>query len=79
MEAIAIPEGCDLVTIFAVGVTPPDQSERVNVYLPKALIERIDRAAAELGMNRSSFFGWAISYALRSSARSYWPMPKTKR
>jgi len=79
MEAIAIPEGCDFVSIFAVGFSPPDQSERVNVYLPKALIERIDRAAAELGMNRSSFFGWAISYALRSSVRSYWAVPKGKR
>ena len=26
-----------------VGATPPDPSERVNIYLPKSLIERIDR------------------------------------
>ena len=43
---------------------PPDPSERVNVYLPKSLIGRADKRAAELGMNRSSFFGYAISVAL---------------
>jgi hypothetical protein len=40
-----------------VGVDPPDPSERVNVYLPKSLIGRIDRSAAERGMSRSSFSG----------------------
>jgi predicted RNase H-like HicB family nuclease len=44
--------------------TPPDASERVNVYLPKSLIARADKRAAELGMSRSSFFGYAISVAL---------------
>lgn len=64
IEAIAIPEGCDFVALIVVGVEPPDQSERVNVYLPKSLLTRIDRRAAELGMNRSSFFGWAVTAAL---------------
>jgi hypothetical protein len=36
----------------------------VNVYLPKSLIGRIDRRAAEFGMSRSSFFGLAASTAL---------------
>ena len=42
----------------------PDPSERVNVYLPKSLIGQIDRRAAELGMSRSSFFGFAATTAL---------------
>ena len=66
-ERIVLPKGCDLVAYFIVGVTPPDPSERVNVYLPRSLIERIDRRATELGMTRSSFFGLAASNALRGS------------
>jgi len=61
LQAIETPAGADIIGIVAVGATPPDPSERVNVYLPKSLIERIDRLAAELGMNRSSFFGMAAS------------------
>ena len=59
-----LPEDCDLVVKFAVRVTPPDLSERVNVYLPKSLIERVDAKAAKLGMTRSSFFGLAVSRAI---------------
>ncbi|HEX2431051.1 MAG TPA: type II toxin-antitoxin system HicB family antitoxin [Aestuariivirgaceae bacterium] len=33
--------------------------ERVNVYLPRALLERVDRFVSAAGMNRSSFFGLA--------------------
>jgi predicted RNase H-like HicB family nuclease len=64
IERIVLPKGCDLVAYFMVRVDPPDPSERVNVYLPKSLIARIDRRAAELGMTRSSFFGLAASTAL---------------
>src|SRR5882724_2640742 len=64
IERIALPKGCDLLAYFIVGVDPPDPSERVNVYLPKSLIGRIDRRAAELGMSRSSFFGLAATTAL---------------
>ena len=64
VQDIVAPAGSDVIGIVAVGATPPDPSERVNVYLPKSLIERIDRLAAELGMNRSSFFGMAASQAL---------------
>lgn len=60
-DGFDIPEDCDLVVRFAVRVTPPDLSERVNVYLPKSLIERIDAQAAVMGMSRSSYFGWALS------------------
>ncbi len=64
IERIVLPKGCDFVAYFIVGVDPPDPSERVNVYLPKSLIREIDRRAAELGMNRSSFFGLAACTAL---------------
>jgi hypothetical protein len=66
LATIDLPEGCDFVAVFAVGVEPPDQSERINVYLPKSLIARVDRRAAEIGMSRSSFFGWAVTRALRA-------------
>jgi hypothetical protein len=36
----------------------------VNVYLPKSLIARIDKRAAELGMSRSSLFGFAATHVL---------------
>ena len=64
LEAIELPAECDFVTFFAVGATPPDPSERVNVYLPRSLIERVDRAAAEWGMSRSSLFGLAVTRVL---------------
>jgi predicted RNase H-like HicB family nuclease len=60
-EAIVLPRGSRFVAFFAVGVEPPDPSERVNIYLPKSLIARADKRAAELGMSRSSFFGLAVS------------------
>src|SRR5262249_32314369 len=67
IERIVLPKGSDFVAYFIVGVTPPDPSERVNVYLPRSLIERIDRHAAEHGMTRSSFSGLAATYALRGA------------
>lgn len=63
-EKIALPKGCDLVSFFAVGVEPPNPSERVNIYLPKALLARIDARAEDLGMSRSSFFGLAANVVL---------------
>jgi predicted RNase H-like HicB family nuclease len=63
-ERIVRPKGCDLISFFAVGVEPPNPSERVNIYLPKALLGRIDARAEELGMSRSSFFGFAANLAL---------------
>ena len=58
-DRIAKPK--KILAIVMIGVDPPDPSERVNIYLPKSLIARADRKAAELGMSRSSYFGWAIS------------------
>ena len=41
----------------SIEVEAPDSAERVNVYLPKSLLERIDRYVAERApMNRSTFF-----------------------
>src|ERR1700731_1033424 len=74
IERVVLPRGCDLLAYFIVGVDPPDPSERVNVYLPKSLINQIDRRAAELGMSRSSFFGLAATTAL-----SRFPVPATVR
>ena len=64
LDGFDIPEDCDLVVRFAVRVTPPDLSERVNVYLPKSLIERVDERAGAMGMSRSSYFGWGLSQML---------------
>lgn len=63
-EKVMLPRNCDFVAFFAVTAEPPDPSERVNVYLPKSLIARADARAGELGMSRSSFFGFALSAAL---------------
>ena len=64
-ERMKLPKDCDLIAIVAIGVDLPDPSERVNIYLPKSIIERVDRRATELGMSRSSFFGLAVSAALQ--------------
>jgi len=64
IDRIALPKGCEFVAYFIVGVDPPDPSERVNVYLPRSLIGRIDKRAAELGMSRSSSFGLAATIVL---------------
>jgi predicted RNase H-like HicB family nuclease len=64
IEAIELPEDCDFVTFLAVGATPPDPSERVNVYLPRSLIEKIDQLASDWGMTRSSLFGLAATRLL---------------
>jgi predicted RNase H-like HicB family nuclease len=79
VERIVLPKGCDLVAYFIVGVDPPDPSERVNVYLPKSLIGRIDRRAAELGMSRSSFFGLAATTLIEFPAfRMHAAEPRSK-
>jgi hypothetical protein len=53
-SAHVLPKGLRLLAYFIVGV---DRRIRraVNVYLPKSLIGRVDRRAAELGMSRSAF------------------------
>jgi predicted RNase H-like HicB family nuclease len=59
-----IPKNTSFIAFFVIAVSPPDPSERVNIYLPKSLIDRADKRAAELGMSRSSFFGFAVSSLL---------------
>jgi predicted RNase H-like HicB family nuclease len=63
-EAIVTPAEADVVSLLAIGASPPNPSERVNVYLPKSLIARADALAAEWGMSRSSFFGLALTQTL---------------
>ena len=64
--AIAVPAEADVVTFLMLGANPPDPSERVNVYLPKSLIERADALGAGWGMSRSSLFGLALTRMLAS-------------
>ena len=64
---IELPKGCKPLAYFMVGVDPPDPSERVNIYLPKSLLARVDQKATQLGMSRSSFFGLAVSTMLDPS------------
>jgi predicted RNase H-like HicB family nuclease len=67
-DQVEIPKGCKLLAILVVGVQPPNPSERVNIYLPKRLIDQADKRAAEMGMSRSSFFGMAVSASLAMPA-----------
>jgi predicted RNase H-like HicB family nuclease len=76
-EAFEVPSDCDLVVRFATKLTPPDVSERVNVYLPKSLIEQVDRAAATFGMSRSSYFGLAVSQVLSASPGALFRAPRS--
>ena len=62
----AIEKLKEFVAFVMVKVSPPNPSERVNVYLPKNLIARADQRAVELGMSRSSFFGLALNMALNA-------------
>jgi predicted RNase H-like HicB family nuclease len=78
---IVLPKGCDFAAYFIVGVDPPDPSERVNVYLPRSLIARVDRRAEELGMSRSSFFGLAATAMvsqLRGPVLAHLTAPRSK-
>jgi predicted RNase H-like HicB family nuclease len=81
IERIVPPKGSDVAAFYMVGVDPPDPSERVNVYLPKSLITRIDKHAASIGMSRSSFFGFAASLALEWApgiAKAVFVEPRSK-
>ena len=66
-DAIRPPEDADVVTILALAATPPDPSERVNIYLPKSVIERADELAASWGVSRSSLFGLALTRLMAAS------------
>jgi predicted RNase H-like HicB family nuclease len=68
LESIAVPDKTAFIAFVMVGVEPRDPSERVNIYLPRRLLQRADARAAEMGMSRSSYFGWAISAMLNVPA-----------
>ena len=56
--------------IAAVTAKFGDAGERVNVYVPKSLINRVDRWAEANGVSRSSFFGMAArAYLLDAVSR----------
>ena len=60
-KVVAANHAADQPPVLYVGieVEGPDAAERVNVYLPKSLLERIDGFAKASGLNRSGFFGLA--------------------
>jgi predicted RNase H-like HicB family nuclease len=70
-DGVALPEPSSIGAVFdialrdvvwtAVTVEAPDASERVNIYMPKSLLERVDRYAAENGLNRSAAMAMAAS------------------
>lgn len=66
-DAIRPPEDADVVTILALAATPPDPSERVNIHLPKSVVERADEQAASWGVSRSSLFGFALTRLLATA------------
>ena len=45
-DAIVTPAEADVVSLLSIGASPPNPSERGNVYLPKNLIARADALAA---------------------------------
>jgi len=53
-----------------VTVEAPDAAERVNVYLQRSLLERIDRHAEREGINRSGFFNVAARRYLEAASES---------
>jgi hypothetical protein len=80
LEDIRPPPESDVIGYVAIGATPPQLTERVNVYLPKALIDRVDRRADELGMSRSSLFGMAVSALLGGDVpRAYYQFTRGRR
>jgi predicted RNase H-like HicB family nuclease len=76
-NAFDVPADCDLVVRLAIKVTPPDKSERVNVYLPKSLIEQVDKVASEWGMSRSSLFGLAVKQMIYGEPTEMWKAIQT--
>lgn len=65
-DAILVPKDAEVVAFLSLGAAPPDPSERVNIYLPRSLLERADDLADRWGMSRSSLFGFAVSRLVMS-------------
>lgn len=56
-----------------VEVEAPDAAERVNVYLNKGLLERIDHQARRGGVNRSEFLALAARYYMGEPSKGAAP------
>ena len=54
-----------MAAVTLVGAEEPRAGERVNVWLPKLLLQRVDREAQRRGQNRSTFLKEAANAALR--------------
>lgn len=78
-QDVEVPEDTDFIALIALPVALPNPSERVNVYLPKALIERMDRHATDRGMSRSSLVGYAVSTLLDGPARAAIAMARARK
>lgn len=78
-QDVEVPEDTDFIALIAIPATLPNPSERVNVYLPKALIERMDRRATDMGMSRSSLVGYAVSTLLDGPVRAAMALGKTRK
>jgi len=60
-------EGQGPTTYAAITVEAPDAAERVNIYLAKSLLERIDVYCRDNSINRSGFFVEAAKDRLEAS------------
>ncbi|MGA0603364.1 type II toxin-antitoxin system HicB family antitoxin [Caulobacter sp. KR2-114] len=78
-QDVEVPDDTDFIALIAIPATLPNPSERVNVYLPKALIERMDRSATEMGMSRSSLVGFAVSRLLEGSPAAAMALAKRRK
>ena len=58
------------MTYALVTVEAPDEAERVNVYLSRSLLQRVDRFARDAGLNRSAFFSQAAASYIKSNAEA---------
>ncbi len=59
LKSHAIESASGDVVWVGVTVEAPDEPERVNLYLTKSLLERVDAHAKAAGVNRSAFFNQA--------------------
>lgn len=78
-QDVEVPDSADFIALIAIPVTLPNPSERVNVYLPKALIERMDRRATDMGMSRSSLVGYAVSTLLDGPGQAVMTLRKARK
>jgi predicted RNase H-like HicB family nuclease len=56
------------VVWVAITAEAPDEAERVNLYLTRSLLQRVDAHAKAAGINRSAFFNQAARAFMASTA-----------